>query len=784
MARVFSFPGTLVDVSGRSAVIESTTLRGVRFAQELSAQTDAWLAEVWQKAFEQVPIMGSIALVAIGGYGRGELAPHSDLDVMLLHDDQRPVNDLASRLWYPIWDAGLKLGHVVCTVKQALERAREDLESATPLLTVRTIAGDATLGDRLARDAHAQWRKSAPKQLANLMIRVRERQGLHGEVAYLLEPNIKEGYGGLRDIQALMWAEAAGIDIRRSDRASLDSAHDVLMNVRVALHRLRGRADEVVRLEDQDALAIACGYSSADALMSSLSSVGRTVAWVGDEVWARVEGARRKPVADKPVTPGVVLRGGEIHLDDTIDPASDPTLLLRVATAAARNRARIDRVTLDRLAQQSPSMPAPWPAGAVDDLVGLLLCGHDALPVLEALDQRGLWIKVLPEWAPNRSRPQRNAYHRFTVDRHLWEAAAQAARLVDRVLRPDLLVLGALFHDIGKGYPGDHSEVGVDLVHRIAPRLGMSPADTEILATMVRHHLLLPDIATRRDLADPQTVAHVIEQVGDPLTLDLLHALTEADGLATGPSAWGSWKAELVHDLVSRVHAVLDGTEPHDASSARTWQMFPDAHVLETMAAGGDSVRVTDGAVTVVSPDRPGTFSRVSGVLALHSLEVVGAQAHSDEQGMAASRFRVLIPEHGPIEWTPIVDDLHRALRGELAIEARLAERATHYRPKRRTSAVMTHPQVVFIDGASSNATVIEVRTPDRHGVLHAITRAFAELGLDIRHATVQTLGDEVIDSFYVRTMDKRTVDDPDHRREIERAVLFTLDADMKRVVS
>jgi [protein-PII] uridylyltransferase len=212
--------------------------------------------------------------------------------------------------------------------------------------------------------------------------------------------------------------------------------------------------------------------------------------------------------------------------------------------------------------------------------------------------------------------------------------------------------------------------------------------------------------------------------------------------------------------------------------------MFPDAHVLETMAAGGDSVRVTDGAVTVVSPDRPGTFSRVSGVLALHSLEVVGAQAHSDEQGMAASRFRVLIPEHGPIEWTPIVDDLHRALRGELAIEARLAERATHYRPKRRTSAVMTHPQVVFIDGASSNATVIEVRTPDRHGVLHAITRAFAELGLDIRHATVQTLGDEVIDSFYVRTMDKRTVDDPDHRREIERAVLFTLDADMKRVVS
>ncbi len=760
-------------------VLESSELRGLRFARELATQTDSWLQAVWEKAFGSVSVSGPAALVAIGGYGRGELAPFSDLDVMLVHEGQRNVDELAAKIWYPIWDSGIKLGHSVCTIKQALERGKDDLDSATALLSMRLIAGDSSLVQRVVEQARDQWRKQAPKRLAELVERIRERQRANGEVAYLLEPNLKEGYGGLRDIHSLMWSQAAGIEIRRSDLVSLDSAYDVLMNLRVALHRLRGRADEIVRLQDQDVLAEMCGYSSADALMSSLSSAGRTVAWVGDEVWARVDSARRKHAPDKPLTPGVVLRNGEVHLDDTIDPSSDPTLLLRVATAAARNAARIDRVTLDRLAQQSPSMPNPWPAGAVDDLIGLLLCGHDALPVMEALDQRGLWVKVLPEWAPNRARPQRNAYHRFTVDRHLWEAAAQAARLVDRVSRPDLLVLGALFHDIGKGYPGDHSEVGVDLIRRVAPRLGLDVHDTEILAKMIRHHLLLPDVATRRDLADPATVAQVIDTVGDSLTLDLLGALTEADGLATGPSAWGSWKAELVGDLVARVHHVMDGEDPSQISTARrSWNIFPDQSVLESMAKGLDSVNVTDDSVTVVTPDRPGTFSRVSGVLTLHGLEVVSAQAHSDEQGMAASRFRVVVPAHGPIEWQPIIANLYRAVRGELAIEARLAERARHYRPKPRTSATVTAPRVTFVDGASSNATVIEVRTPDRHGVLHSIARAFAELGLDIRHATVQTIGDEVVDSFYVRTMDKRLVDEPDHRREIERAVLFTLDAD------
>lgn len=755
----------------RQQVLADTKLRGVRLTHALCEATDEWIREVWTRAFEDVKVSKRVALVAVGGYGRGELAPFSDLDIMLIHDGAKNIDDLASKIWYPIWDSGLKLGHSVCTVKQATELAKSELDAATALLSVRLLAGDESLANELSIEGVKTWKAGASNRLPQLMQRVRDRQQDSGEVAFLLEPNLKEGYGGLRDIHALIWAEAAGVEISRSDRDALDAGRDVLMAVRVALHRHVGRAVEVMHLEDQDAVASLCGYRNADALVAALSNAGRSVSWVGDEVWARVASAKTKPVADQLLAPGVILHLGEIHLDETVDPATDPTLLLRVAASAARHKARIDRPTLDRLAQSCPPMPSPWPVGAIDDFVGLLLTAHDAIPVLEALDQRGLWVKVLPEWAPNRSKPQRNAYHRFTVDRHLWEATANAATWADRVARPDLLVLGALFHDIGKGYPGDHTEVGVTMVERIGPRLGLNADDTQMICAMVKHHLLLPDVATRRDLADSATIMMVAEEVKTPLVLDLLHGLTEADSLATGTAAWGTWKAELVSDLVRRVHLVLGGAEVEEAQ----WRLFPDAEVLEMMAGGTVTFGLSDDSVTVVSPDRPGTFSRVAGVLALHGLGVLGAQAHSDEQGMAASQFRVIVPSHGPIEWQPIVQNLTRALNGELAIEARMAERAKTYRRKRRSAGELAPPRVTFFDEASSNATVIEVRAPDQHGILHRVTKAMAEVGLDIRHATVQTIGDEVVDAFYVRTSGGSKLTDKFHRQEVERAILFSL---------
>ena len=319
-----------------------------------------------------------------------------------------------------------------------------------------------------------------------------------------------------------------------------------------------------------------------------------------------------------------------------------------------------------------------WPEEARLAFVRLLGAGPAAIPVIETLDQRGLMTRTLPEWEAVRNRPQRNAYHRFTVDRHLCEAAAEAARLTSRVRRPDLLLVGAFLHDIGKGYPGDHSEAGVSLVENICARMGFAPDDVSILKTLVRHHLLLADTATRRDLADEATISAVAAAVGNQTTLELLAALTEADSLATGPAAWGSWKAGLIAELVERTAPVLAGQRARDRPRAaarrhrrahRPGPSWPRALVLD-----GEGP-----LVTLVAPDRPGLFWRVAGTLALHGLDVVSARAWSSADGFAIERFRVQSVFGRQPDWPAVESDVNRVLAGKLSLEARLADRARDY---------------------------------------------------------------------------------------------------------
>jgi [protein-PII] uridylyltransferase len=758
-------------MSTRAEIITDNSLIGISACIALSDVTDAWLLDIFNNALEGEKNKDDIVMLAVGGYGRRELAPHSDLDILLVHKNVKNIGDIASKMWYPIWDAGLKLGHAVRTPKETLQLCETDLDTATALVTARVIAGNHQLGTEVIRDASTSWSKRGRPWLVELHTRTLERYAKDGEVAFLLEPNLKEGLGGLRDIHALHWAVMAGLELSLEDRTQLVRCNEELLKIRVGLHRHNGRANEILRLEDQAPVAQLCGYASDDALMASLAEVGREVAWIADEAWSRLDPPANRSPIPQPLAPGVQLINGEVRLDDEVNIADDPTLLLRVATAAARLGARIDRESLNRLGELSPVWPDPWPAGASDDLVALLLEGAAAIPVLESLDQRNLIVRVLPEWAPVRSKPQRNAFHRFTVDRHLWETVANAAELVDRVARPDLLVLGALFHDLGKGYPGDHTEVGVELFHIIGARMGLSESDQNVICQLIQHHLLLADTATRRDLSDDATISMVAGALETTVVLDLLHALTESDSLATGPSAWSQWKSELVTLLVDRTRHVLGGGDVDEI----LWRLFPDASVLELMAAGDIAIRTEKDRVTVVSPDKPGTFSKVSGVLSLYNMDVLGAEAHSDEQGMAASEFRVA-SQHGDIDWNPIISNLQLALSGRLALDSRLADRAANARPRRATSAVApAAPTVRFDDTASSNATFIEVRAPDMVGVLHRITKAIADLGLDIRHARVLTLGNEVVDSFYVRESGGGKVTDQVYKDEISRAILHAL---------
>ena len=662
----------------RGPLLADETLTGAPWCERHSALIDVWLAGLFDGAV-QAAGGGSAgaALVAVGGYGRSELCPQSDLDVMLLHAGRRDIAAIAERAWYPIWDASLKLGHSVCTAREALTLADGDMDSATALLSARHVAGDASLTTDLAVRARRRWEQRSKRWLQELANRVDVRHAQAGEVAFMLEPDLKEGRGGLRDVHALHWAEAARNVLLEHDAAGLDTAYATLLDARVELHRRTGRPSNVLALQEQDSVAEALAVTDADELMAGIASAARSIAWTSDDAWRRVRSSLRGPLGrvarrDRVIAPGLTLRDGEVHLDASANASADPSLVLRAATEAAKNETVIDRTSLERLVSEAPALPEPWPREARDQFAELLLTGTAAISVIEALDHRGLWVRILPEWAPVRSRPQRNAYHRFTVDRHLLETVANAAALAPGVERPDLLVIAALLHDLGKRDAGDHVEVGTQLARGLGPRLGFPAADVEVLAELVENHLLLSEVSTRRDLDDPETSRRVAEQISSVPTLRLLAALTEADSLATGPAAWGPAKAQLVALLVDRVTHVLEGGEPEGIVIAE----YPSARQLARLAEPGDLIEGRGDVLTVMTDDRPGIFSKISGVLALHGLDVVTAAAYSSDDGRALAEFRVLDRVRDAAPWDRVERDLLRALDGRLALQARVADRA------------------------------------------------------------------------------------------------------------
>jgi [protein-PII] uridylyltransferase len=743
--------------AARQEVLDRHELTGAALRAALVNVVDTWLGH-------QLGDAADVAVVAVGGHGRQDPAPGSDLDLVLVHRGG-DVKAVADRLWYPVWDAGVGLDHSVRTVGEALSVAAGDLKAALGLLDARHVAGDQALTDELRGAAFNQWRRDARKRLPELDEATTARWETNGELAFLLEPDLKEARGGLRDVHALRAVAATWLADVPSSR--IDAPYLRLLDVRSELHRRSSRPSDRLVLQEQSPVSRALGYTDAESLIRDVSEAGRAIAFASDETWRRVRSAlrparrwRQRAPVRRPLADGVIEQEGEVVLARDVDPTRDPVLVLRVAAAAAQQRLPIAPHTVERLAS-APPLAEPWPSSALDWFVALLGAGAGAVAVIEALDQAGLFVRLVPEWQNVRCKPQRNAVHRFTVDRHLVEAAANAAQFTRRVSRPDLLLLGAWLHDIGKGWPGDHTDAGVEVIPRITARLGMSAADTQILVSLVRHHLLLPDTATRRDLDDPATVRLVADAVGDRDTLDLLHALTEADALATGPAAWGDWKAGLIADLVRRTSAVLTGAPPPASDVLDDGQR-------ELAEAGALAVEVRQDRVTVVAPDRPGLLWRWAGVLALHRLTIRGATATS--VGHVAVTVFDVTPRFGSApDWDKLRADVRRAYDDALPIAAHLAERERAYIS---SDGHVAPPRVVWMDGASESATVVEVRAHDAVGLLYRLTRALADVGLDVRSARISTLGAEVVDAFYVVESDGAVVDDETRRREIETQLL------------
>lgn len=696
-----------------------------------------------------------LALLAVGSLGRGDVAPASDLDLLLVHNGRPDVGEVADRLWYPIWDDPMPLDHSVRTLAQVEQAAESDLRVALGLFDARPLAGDPELGAKVVELGRRLWQKRVARWLPQVLAGRQEAWAAHGEVAFLLEPELQEGKGGLRDLHVLDLL--AGVTpvvtvLARDER--LQQARDLLHAVRVELQRSGARRADRLTLEDQQRVAEALNLSGREDLAHQVAQAGRTVAWVTEDAFGRARSwlsgpSGRRGSADRPLGPGLVLRDNEVTVP--AGTAVVPTLALQAATASAQLGVPIARHTMARLAEEHPVVGGPWPEELVRAFVNLLATGGQGIHAIETLDQLGIWERYLPEWPRVRNRPQFDPYHRWSVDRHLLETVAACASHLRDVHRPDLLLLGALFHDIGKGSGGDHSEAGAAITASVAARIGLVAPDAGVLERVVRYHLLLPDVATRRDLEDPLTARSVADSVGDGTTLELLAALAIADGEATGASAWSGWKAGLVHDLAQRAHALLRGL-PVPAGTA-----FPSALQLQMLAEGGFQVHPAGRQLTVVAPDRSGLFSAVAGALALHGIGVLDARAHT-EGGAALEVFTLDLPELAEPRWDRVGADIEAAAAGALNVGEALGRRPPPRRAARLATIVDPTVLVLVDNEGATGSTIVEVRAPDAPAALHKITAALAAEGLDIVSARVATLGGSVVDTFYVRGPDGHAV--------------------------
>jgi len=756
-----------------------------------------------------------MAVVALGGYGRRLLLPGSDVDLMVLHADRRArrVGAAAEGLFYPFWDAGIALGHSVRSVDECLSLAVERLDVACSLLDARPLWGEVPL----FRDLEDRLRRRLGRDPGGFLDRLRQdvedRKARFPSCSTDLEPELKEGSGGLRDLHAVGWAGRVSPDavVRRAEAEALDEAEEFLVRLRSALHIETGKRTDRLFLDHQPSLASHFGFEATeglgapDALMRSLFRHARLVEHVRGRVLESRAGAM------------------------DVAPPATPDEVLEAFAASAASGAPLSPAALDAI-EAADLGPAPylWTDRSRRAFLEILSAGEAGRRALEAMDRGDLLGRFLPEWEPVRCRPQRDPYHRFTVDVHLLHAAATAADLLagrrpgapnaaDAVGDPAPVLLGTFLHDIGKVGRGRHIEVGTRVAAGALERMGVEGATRDDALFLVEYHLLLADTAVRRDLSDENLVLDVAARVKDPRRLAMLLILTLADAEATGPHAASPWRLALVHELAGKVRHVLEAGDmgpdraalldrrraavrgllaaepaaaveryldrlprayltsmPPATAAAHLRLVGPPLAAAEVRTLAGPGERPGTHQVTVVAADRPGLLARIAGCLSLEGLAILSARAFTTEDGTAVDLFEVTPAFHGEVDeerWRRFRRTLRRALEGRVTLEHRVREKRRHYPPP----STEIGSRVRMLNDESAFSTVIEVETADRIGLLFDLARALEELDLDVHLARVATYGDRVVDAFYVRDVLGGKVD-PGRAREIERGILARLE--------
>jgi [protein-PII] uridylyltransferase len=716
------------------------------------------------------------------------------------------------------------------------------------LLDARLLTGDRGLFNDLQGMVDRQLERSRTSFVRDLVAASTERHLRYGHAGHLLEPNIRDSAGGLRDIHTIGWVSrvlpgGTGIDalVEEGNLSEIDAgfvrrARSFLLRLRIELHLLTKRHQDQLYLAEQDEIAGLLHYEAlegrprADRLMQELFEHARQVDAVVASFWDRQThpGRRRRwrPTRTENVGDGCVIQEGRLEVVAVTRPQDDVAGWLNVFRRTVRHDAHIGRASLNRLHESLAEGPVTWSPEGRSAFIDILQSGVRGVLALEAMDLGGLLAALIPEWQPVHAFPQRDLYHRYTVDRHLFATVAELAssRSTDErdvhdawsrnIDGSDALFAAALLHDIGKGRPGDHSLVGSELATQIATRMGFEPDDVDDVTFLVRHHLALAETAMRRDLNDANTTRDMAERVGDERRLAMLYLLTRADALATGPEAWSSFRSSLVRELYVRTREHLTGTPVTEApaserlgvlaqalgldreDAARLMGPMPESwmSVFDPEAAirqldllrvplGSGEVRTAvhhaDEAdeFIVVAHDRPGLFATVAGVLALRGLDVHDCEIYTRSDGIAVEVFRVM-GAHGAVpdeRWATLSTDISSAIEGTLDLDAALSKKSAQTRRRREAKRREGAATVVLDNSVSATHTVVEVHTQDRVGLLRSITKTLTDIGCDLSIAKVATYGVQVVDVFYVRDLDNRKIEDPEEldriRRRLETAL-------------
>ena len=805
-----------------------------------------------------------LTVVATGGYGRGEMAPGSDVDLLFIRPNKPTSWDerVIEFILYMLWDLGLKVGHATRSLPECFRLAKQDITIRTALLEARYVWGDEAMYDELRKKFWSEIATGSGQDFVEAKMAERDDRHKHqGESRYLVEPNIKEGKGGLRDVQTLYWIgkylyhvyDAADLVqynvFTRDEYETFRNAETFLWDVRVKLHYLMGRAEERLSFDAQPGVAAAMGYDddnprvAVENFMRAYFLVAKDVGGLTRIFCKALEvqnRKRRRTIAS--IMPGFLkLRGpaddffveiGRLNAQPDAF-KKDPVNLLRIFHTADAKAIAIHPDALRTITRSLDLIDDKLRSDSVANklFLEMLASRNNPEKALSRMNEAGILGRFVPEFGRVVALMQFNMYHHYTVDEHLIRAVGNIAAIergdlkedhplahdvAKRIQTREVLYAATLLHDIAKGLPGDHSELGAEIARNVCPRWGLSEEDTATVAWLVQYHLVMSDTAQRRDIADPKTVRDFVEVVQSPEMLRLLLVLTVADIRAVGPGVWNGWKGQLLRELYFEAEGMISGADTVRAHSARveeakqqldakiadmpadererliarhydTYWLTLDLATQERharMMAGADAkgnLLAIDSVsnnfrsvseVTVYTPDHPGLFAQITGAIAAQGGSIVDSKVFTTSDGWGLDMFSVQDAESGPFGDAPRIERLRQTIlkivRGEVQPGKLIAKRPG----KSRAQAFNVPSRVHFDNDASHSATVVEVRGRDRVGFLYDVATALFDSGLTISSAMIATYGERVVDVFYVRDGYGHKITHPERLKSVERRLL------------